>query len=80
MDPGTSRPERGQRAVLGLVGLMALSACAALAVGEQVSCALTGSPAEVYCWGRDLRDLDAARSWDVARRPAAIVGLPSAGS
>ncbi len=50
----------------------------ALAVGEQHSCALGSAPAQVQCWGRDLRELDVPRGWDVARTPATIVGLPGA--
>lgn len=56
--------------------VVGLGPALALAVGEQHSCALGSAPAQVQCWGRDLRELDVPRGWDVVRTPAAIVGLP----
>jgi len=55
--------------------VIGLAPATAVAAGEQHSCALLRSPAEVVCWGRDLRALDSPRSWDVARAPATISGL-----
>lgn len=60
------------------VPVIGLATATAIAAGEQHSCALTGSPAEVRCWGRDVRATDPARTWDVARTPAVILGLTPA--
>lgn len=58
------------------VPVAGLGPVAALAAGEQQSCALAVT-GEVRCWGRDLRALDVPRAWDVARTPAVVVGLPT---
>jgi len=47
-----------------------------IVAGEQLSCALASGGEAAHCWGRELGAPDARRVWDVARRPAAIRGLP----
>lgn len=47
-----------------------------IVAGDQLSCALASGGEAAHCWGRELGAPDARRVWDVARRPAAIRGLP----